>query len=72
MNKKHKGIGILPQRLPEGAVPDSCEHEDDPFTADPNSPHVQRLAELIGWDKVREIAANEAEALRQKREGSHR
>ncbi len=71
MSKKHKGIGILPQRLPEGAVPDDGIHEFERFIADPTDPAVQRLAAIIGWDRVRQIQADEEEAIRQKEEGEH-
>ena len=63
---------MLPQRLPKGAVPDSGEHEFERFTADPNSPAVQALAASIGWDRVRQIQADEEEAIRQQQEETRR
>ena len=67
MDDKLKPIGPVPQVPP----PDAMDDEDEeyiPFTADPTSPNVQALAAIIGWDRVRQIAADEAEALREQEE----
>ena len=52
-------IGPIPVVPPADASPESTP--DVPFVVKRNSPRQQRLAKLVGWDRLEKIAAHEAQ-----------